>query len=1579
MAINISGILKTPQGSAIQNAEIIFEQTRTSTEVLAGTKFSVITNQTGNYSSSLGVGIYVFKVRFQEETQYRTVASNVIVTQAMNNYTLNQIIQDQSQLEDVDYDLLQDVIQARDQAAASAQAAQTSQFTATTKASEASSSAQAALASKDAAWTSEANALSSKNAAQTSQTNAANSQTAAATSQTTATTKATEASNSAQAALTSKNAAQTSEANALASKNQAASSAQDALSSKNAAQTSQSTASTKATEAASSQTNASNSQTTATTKAGEASTSQTNAANSQTTATTKAGDASSSQMAAAGSQSTATTKATEATNSATLAQKWAANPENSIVSGGLYSALHYAAKAAQSAQTATGQLVWRGGWSAQAGTAPPTPTGTTQDFYRITQAGTILSVQYEIGDYIHWDNINSIWFKMDGTDSVTSVNGRTGAVVVTKTDVGLSAVNNWGASSQTNNTSTTTYATTAGVKAAYDLAATKLDATANAVSATKLATPRTINGTNFDGTANITTQSWGASRNLTVGNTAKAVDGSSNVTWTLQEIGAAPDGYGLGGAGRNLATLSCDTALESGFYGVYGTTTETPFGTGPSGSTLIVTKWGGNGVSQTFYSYTSDRVFVRRMYQGVWQPWFELYSTSKTPTPTEVGALQLSGGILSGSLTIQNSAPQLWFQETDNSDQKWALVADGGGFRLNKDSTSITDQTVVFRVAPTGELELNNPVSRTQQKTTANALTRYDYVNSQIAQSGAGTGVGTQPDATTVTGGVRDFDLVKTTGTYKVEGSWANGVDNTPTQVAHGGILEVQQRFYDNLTIQRFNYVTNTAGVTNLRTYVRVWANSTEGWSPWTTSGEWESTLTYRQGILRRNNVTGDDSVYPYVSYTKEKFRDTIAADVQYTIGEISFRAGSTNRYDPHSGDQMSRIIGQVYNTNTQGQYEGGLYMSSRVRNTDGSVADTSILSINRQLGAEFTHAGKKVKLNAGNVTAENFYQNTPQDTQSNALTRVDWVTSKVQRTIVAAAVLTTADNLDDIKIAGVYRNSQNATAGTQGLNYPVARAGTLVVLEGAGVTQRYYVYNSSEVYSRGQYSSGAWTPWVRDYNEQFKPSPADIGAAPSGFGLGDVQAFTVGDLDSDPLTWNGGKMGWIRAISSSTGKPNGQSGVGLLHRYQSGASSIVHVLFFGHDNKTYTRSWSGTAWSAWKSSFDSTNKPAIADVTGLSDALALAGGKPVLAVDWVQLRAAMWDGYVAGDGGVFKRADYPDAWAAIAAGKVPVVTDAEWLADPKKRGAFTTGDGSTTFRIPDYNGKYAGSLGAPYLTGDGANMPSVNGSIQTDRIRAAIGSVVTGSNQAFLSAFLGGSGVFATSDSGIPANVPNSDQVSIAGAINVPKGTGSRVSTLTFDLSRAMEVGSDTRPLSLSGCWAVKLFSAVQNVGSIDAAGLATQLAQAQSRISELEAAKDKHYFYGRGFDAVTIGVDSSVLPAVSAVKSVRGITQHTNRQGVTVTRKGRYRVTYSYDLEPTGYAQNTTLAVYTGRSPSVVSDVVAYRYTPPAATTVMAPVVYTEVFSLEAGDDVYFRISTVNGTNGRVWRLGYFQVEEL
>ena len=58
-------------------------------------------------------------------------------------------------------------------------------------------------------------------------------------------------------------------------------------------------------------------------------------------------------------------------------------------------------------------------------------------------------------------------------------------------------------------------------------------------SATVLATARTINGTSFNGSANITTANWGTARTITIGNTAKSVNGSANVSWSLSEIGAA--------------------------------------------------------------------------------------------------------------------------------------------------------------------------------------------------------------------------------------------------------------------------------------------------------------------------------------------------------------------------------------------------------------------------------------------------------------------------------------------------------------------------------------------------------------------------------------------------------------------------------------------------------------------------------------------------------------------------------------------------------------------------------------------------------------------------------------------------------------------------------------------------------------------------------------------------------------------------------------------------------------------------------------------------------------------------------
>lgn len=59
----------------------------------------------------------------------------------------------------------------------------------------------------------------------------------------------------------------------------------------------------------------------------------------------------------------------------------------------------------------------------------------------------------------------------------------------------------------------------------------------NSGTATTLQTARNINGTSFDGSANITTLNWGTSRTLTIGSSEKSVDGGSDISWSLSEIG----------------------------------------------------------------------------------------------------------------------------------------------------------------------------------------------------------------------------------------------------------------------------------------------------------------------------------------------------------------------------------------------------------------------------------------------------------------------------------------------------------------------------------------------------------------------------------------------------------------------------------------------------------------------------------------------------------------------------------------------------------------------------------------------------------------------------------------------------------------------------------------------------------------------------------------------------------------------------------------------------------------------------------------------------------------------------------
>jgi trimeric autotransporter adhesin len=119
----------------------------------------------------------------------------------------------------------------------------------------------------------------------------------------------------------------------------------------------------------------------------------------------------------------------------------------------------------------------------------------------------------------------------------------------------------------------------------------------NAATATALQTARTINGTSFNGTANITTANWGTARTLTIGGTGKSVNGSSNVSWSLAELG-------VNNATLNLATSGIATGSQTWTSNQGSNST---FTVNVPGTNLAM---GGSANARTITSSTGNNVSV---------------------------------------------------------------------------------------------------------------------------------------------------------------------------------------------------------------------------------------------------------------------------------------------------------------------------------------------------------------------------------------------------------------------------------------------------------------------------------------------------------------------------------------------------------------------------------------------------------------------------------------------------------------------------------------------------------------------------------------------------------------------------------------------------------------------------------------------------------------------------------------------------------------------------------------------------------------------------------------------------------
>jgi len=203
--------------------------------------------------------------------------------------------------------------------------------------------------------------------------------------------------------------------------------------------------------------------------------------------------------------------------------------------------------------------------------------------------------------------------------------------------------------------------------------------TGNADSATKLAVSRTINGVAFNGSANIVTSTWGAQRTIRIGNTAKAVNGGADVTWSLTEIGAA----GLAHQHSIGDVQGLEAALDA------------------KGN------WYGEIAKKTYDEHLPRTAFGAAFHSAGNCP-------SDAPIATQHNVLHFGSTWGRAQIALPNDQARMFFRSGVRT--SWLEAWHSGNFDPNHKATRIPGQVIMFagKSAPSGTLLCNGAaVSRT--------------------------------------------------------------------------------------------------------------------------------------------------------------------------------------------------------------------------------------------------------------------------------------------------------------------------------------------------------------------------------------------------------------------------------------------------------------------------------------------------------------------------------------------------------------------------------------------------------------------------------------------------------------------------------------------------------------------------------------------------------------------------------------------------------------------------------------------------------------------------------------------------
>lgn len=215
--------------------------------------------------------------------------------------------------------------------------------------------------------------------------------------------------------------------------------------------------------------------------------------------------------------------------------------------------------------------------------------------------------------------------------------------------------------------------------------------------------------------------------------------------------------------------------------------------------------------------------------------------------------------------------------------------------------------------------------------------------------------------------------------------------------------------------------------------------------------------------------------------------------------------------------------------------------------------------------------------------------------------------------------------------------------------------------------------------------------------------------------------------------------------------------------------------------------------------------------------------GLPLASVMWWGgVRASMPARFEPMDGQPLSRATYPALWAMVSAGGYPLITDAAWVGDAGARASFSSGDGATTFRMPDLNGKQGG-IGAVTVRGDGTFSAAAPGRMQDGQNLSHGHGAVIAQDGAHGHAVSGWTSLAGEHVHGVPDGDDNQgygvsfDSGPNQAHNNIPTGAagthshyfngnaaaaGSHAHTITV----AVDGGSEARMKSATGAWVMRV-----------------------------------------------------------------------------------------------------------------------------------------------------------------------------